>query len=102
MRLPPSCSSPCITQPFRFELALWKGDVSTVEDLLAESKTRPNHAFPDGSPSICVAVLRGLYKMVVLLAKSGGNVTATVAGGYSPLHLAAKADFKDIAEFLYM
>jgi hypothetical protein len=73
-----------------------------VEDLLTESQADPNHAFPDGTPSICVAVLRGFYKLVVLIAKSGGNVTATVAGGFSSMHLAARADFKDIAEFLYM
>jgi hypothetical protein len=86
----------------RFELALWNGEVSNVEDMLSESQAEPSHAFPDGTPSICVAVLRGIYKMVVLLAKSGGNVTATVTGGFTSMHLAAKADFKDIAEFLYM
>jgi hypothetical protein len=40
--------------------------------------------------------------MVVLLAKSGGDVTSTVTGGFNSMHLAAKSDFKDIAEFLYM
>jgi hypothetical protein len=86
----------------RFELAVWQGDVSTAEDLLKEAHADPSRAFPDGTPPVCVAVLRGIYKMVVFLAKHGGSVTATVTGGFSPMHLAAKADFKDIAEFLYM
>jgi hypothetical protein len=86
----------------RFELAVWQGDVSAVEDLLKESQADTSRAFPDGTPPVCVAVLRGVYKMVVFLAKNGGSVTATVTGGFSPMHLAAKADFKDIAEFLYM
>jgi ankyrin repeat protein len=76
--------------------------VDTVEDLLQESQADPNHKFSDGSPSLCVAVLRGFYRLVVLLAKSGASVQATVTGGFSPLHLAARADSKDIAEFLYM
>jgi ankyrin repeat protein len=76
--------------------------VSAVEDLLQESLADPNRAFPDGTPPLCVAVLRGIYNMVVVLAKASTNVAAAAAGGFTPMHLAARADFKDIAEFLYM
>ncbi len=76
--------------------------MDAAEDLLKQAQADPNHVFPDGTPSICVAALRGIYKMVVLLAKSGGDVTSTVTGGFNSMHLAAKSDFKDIAEFLYM
>jgi ankyrin repeat protein len=76
-----------------------KGDLATVETLLAEG-ARIDERGANGETPLILAILAGKDAVAELLVAKGADVMARNEGGLTPLHAAAYTGSKSIAELL--
>ena len=79
--------------------AAGKGDLATVETLLAEG-AKIDERGTNGETPLILAVLAGNDAVAELLIEKGAGVMATNQGGFTPLHAAAYSGDIGIAELL--
>jgi uncharacterized protein len=79
--------------------AAGKGDLATVETLLAEG-AKLDERGTNGETPLILAVLAGNDAVAELLIEKGAAIGGRNAGGFTPLHAAAYAGDHGIAELL--
>lgn len=80
--------------------AVHYGDLKRIEKLIKTNKRLVNHKENYGISMLHVAVMNEDDKTVDFLIGKGANVNSQDQGGATPLHIATRANFQNIAKTL--